>query len=46
MEHLRHSYVEPPVLKIEKQWTAEELEKNKQRAAECMAKIRKMWSEK
>jgi hypothetical protein len=43
MEHLRHSFVEPPVLRIEKQWTAEELERNKQRAAECMEKIRHMW---
>lgn len=40
IEHLRHSYVEKPVLRIERQWTQEELEKNKQRAAECMAKIR------
>lgn len=44
--HLRQSYVEPNVLKIEKQWTAEELERNKQRATECMQQIRKMWSQK
>lgn len=40
LEHLRHSYVEPQVLRIEKQWTQEELERNRQRAKECMEKIR------
>jgi hypothetical protein len=44
-EHLRHSYVEPQVLRIEKQWTAEELEQNKKRAEECMRQIRKMWAQ-
>ena len=45
LQHLRQSYVEPNVLRIEKQWTAEELEENKKRAAECMAKIKHMWSQ-
>jgi hypothetical protein len=45
LQHLRQSYVEPNVLRIEKQWTAEELEENKKRAAECMAKIKHMWNQ-
>ncbi len=45
LQHLRHSYVEPNTLRLEKQWTAEELEQNKKRAAECMEQIRKMWSQ-
>lgn len=46
MQHLRHSYVEPRVLKIERQYTQEELERNKKRAAEAIAQLREKWSKK
>jgi hypothetical protein len=42
MEILRQSWVEPKVLKIEKQFTAEELARNIQRRDEALAKIREM----
>lgn len=41
-EIMRHSWVEPKNLQITKQWTQDELEKNKQRAAEAIAKVREM----
>lgn len=46
MELLRHSWVPPQTPMLEKKWTQEELEQNKKRAAECMAKIREMLKEK
>jgi len=42
MEILRQSWVEPKVLKIEKQFTAEELAANIKRRDEALAKIREM----
>lgn len=42
MEILRQSWVEPKVLKIEKQFTAEEIAVNIQRRDEALAKIREM----
>ena len=44
MEILRQSWVEPKVLKIEKQFTAEELAANIKRRDEALAKIREMLS--
>ena len=40
MALLRHSYVEPPVLRIGNELTAEQMEKNKQRIAELIAKVK------
>ena len=46
-ELLRQSWVEPPVAGlITKQYTAEELARNKQKAAEAMAKIKQLMKEK
>jgi hypothetical protein len=42
MEILRQSWVEPKVLKIEKQFTAEEIAVNIKRRDEALAKIREM----
>ena len=41
-EILRHSWAPPEVPLITKQWTKEELEQNKKRAAEAIAKVREM----
>jgi hypothetical protein len=38
-EMLRHAYREPVVAKIERKWTQEELDANKQRVREMMAKL-------
>jgi len=43
-ELLRHAWTPPAVPQITKQWTKEELERNKQRAAEAIAKVREMFS--
>ena len=40
MALLRRSYVEPPVLRIGNELTAEQMEKNKQRIAELIAKVK------
>ena len=40
MALLRRSYVEPPVLRIGNELTAEQREKNKQRIAELIAKVK------
>ena len=40
MELMRHAWTPPAVPMLEKKWTAEELEQNKKRAQEAMAKIR------
>ena len=37
---LRRSYVEPPVLRIGNELTAEQMEKNKQRIADLIAKVK------
>ena len=38
-EMLRHAYREPEVAKIERKWTQEELDANRQRVREVMAKL-------
>ena len=40
MALLRRSYVEPPVLRIGNELTAEQMEKNKQRIADLIAKVK------
>lgn len=40
VELLRHAWTAPAVAQIERKMTAEELERNKRLAAECMARIR------
>ncbi len=46
-ELLRHAWFPPPVAgHLERKMTAEELERNKRNAAECMAKIKSMLKEK
>lgn len=40
MELMRHAWFPPAVPMLEKKWTAQELEENKRRAAEALAKIR------
>lgn len=42
LEILRHTYVPQKNLQITKQWTQEELERNKKHAAEAIAKVREM----
>lgn len=42
MELLRHAWTPPAAPLLERKFTQEELERNKQRAAECMATIREM----
>lgn len=46
LELMRHAWFPPPNLQITRQLTAEELERNKRNAAECMAKIKEMMKEK
>lgn len=41
LELCRHSWTPPANTLLERKWTAAELERNKQLAAECMARIRK-----
>jgi hypothetical protein len=41
-EILRHSWMPPETKQITKQWTQEELERNKKNAAEAIAKVREM----
>ncbi len=40
MELMRHAWTAPATAMLERKWTAEELERNKQRAQEALAKIR------
>lgn len=46
LELMRQSWTEPTTPLLEKKWTAEELEQNKKRAAEAMAKIRQLFKAK
>lgn len=46
LELMRHAWFPPPNLQITRQLTAEELERNKRNAAECMAKIKELFKEK
>jgi len=44
LELMRQAWTAPSAPLLEKKWTAEELEKNKKRAAEAMAKIRQLFN--
>ena len=46
VELLRHSWVPPKTPLLERKWTQEELDRNKQKAAERMEQIRQMMREK
>lgn len=47
LELMRHAWFPPPVVgHIEHTYTAEQLERNKRNAAECMAKIKELLKEK
>ena len=46
LELMRQAWTAPSSPLLEKKWTAEELEQNKKRAAEAMAKIRQLFNAK